>query len=187
MNRQLMIFFGAALGIVLLWFFLLEQPAAQKQALINAELIAIEAKLEDYRSTVADLPSILAQQNRLLSSRAELSSKLFAKNDILELFRQLDTDVRAHELRITEISPPVHELLALNQKLNTPDEPLFLNIRLTIRGGFLNFGQYVQGLEKAPYFRGVNRCTISSTNVPGDPTMFTIDFRALLGSTEAAS
>lgn len=187
MNRRLLTFFGLALAIVVLWFFLLEQPAARKQRLIESELKALEAKLADYRTTVADLPSALQQQHRLQSSRAELASKLYAKEDILELFRQLDTDVRSHDLRITEISPPIHELLALNDKLQKPDEPLFLNIRLTIRGGFLDFGRFVVGLEKAPYFRGVNRCAVTGSAVPGDPTIFMIDFKALLGSTEAAS
>ena len=187
MKQRIIVFVAAALGFVALWVFLLQQPAARRQAQLDADLAATQATLADYRTTVADLPAILAQQNRLKSSRAELASKLFAKQDILELFRELDNDVRSHDLRITEISPPVHELLELNRKLQIPDEPLFLNIRLTIRGGYVEFGKYVQGLEQAPYFRGVNRCTITNSSVPGDPTIFTIDFRALLGSTAESS
>lgn len=187
MRTRLITFLGAAVGILALWFFLLYRPAANRQVLLDAELAETQAKLDDYHATVADLPAILKQQNNLRTSRRELASKLFAKNDILNLFRQLDTDVRNHDLRITEISPPVHELLALNQKLQTPDDPLFLNIRLTIKGNFIDFGRYVEALEQANYFRGVNRCTINSSNVAGEPTTYTIDFRALLGSTEASS
>ena len=187
MSRRLIYYYLGAAALVAAWYFLLHQPAAAEQNKIAMEIESAQSKLTDYRTTVADLPSILEQQKQLLFSKSELESSLFAKQDILKLFRELDDHVRRHQLQITEISPPIAELIELNRKMSQPDEPLFLNIRLTIRGGYLDFGRYVGELEEAPYFRGVNRCIIQSGQAAGDPTIFTIDFKALLGSTEASS
>lgn len=187
MNRRLIYYYLGAIALVAAWYFVVRQPEAAEQKKLNDEIAAAESKLADYRTTVADLPTILEQQKQLLSSKSELESSLFAKRDILKLFRELNDHVDRHNLQITEISPPLSELVALNQKMQQPGEPLFLNIKLTIRGGYIEFGQYVAELEQQPYFRGINRCVVQSGQSSNDPTIFRIDFKALLGSTEQSS
>ena len=95
---------------------------------------------------------------------------------------KLDQEARANNLEILDITPPVSELLELN-RITRPDEPLFLNITLTIAGNYVGFGKYMNNLEKAPFFRGVNSCHISGLPEEDPQLSLVVGFKTLLGRT----
>jgi len=119
--------------------------------------------------------------------RQELNSALIAKQDILELFRELDRQAGKRNLEIREITPPLEELLMLNSVASTPGQPEFINITLKMEGSFRDFGEYLAYIENAGFFRGINQCgaSIGSPDQHGLDLM--VEFRALLGSFTEAS
>ncbi|MEE8577218.1 MAG: hypothetical protein V3T31_08175 [candidate division Zixibacteria bacterium] len=187
MKRWLIITYGCTLAVLLIWFFAANRPLAVRQTAIDSEITATGDRLATYSRIVDDLPAIVEQKQRLDSSRQYLESTLFSKEDILLLIHQIDKQVRSHDLSIVDITPPVEELLLLNEAHTDPSKPLYLNLTLTLDGTFLDFGQYIQTLERADYFQSISRCGAASKDAYNDKVAYTVSFRAMLGSVEESS
>ena len=181
MKSRLFIYYGIAIGIICLWYFVIYTPMAEKHRAVRTETAEREKQLVAYNKILAELSNYIQTSSNLESHKIELSSRLYSKNDILKLFNQLGQDAVRDRLEITEIIPPLEELLALNKKVANPEEPLFLNITLKLEGSFINFGKYVIKLEHAPFFRGINFSKITSDRKNPQNLFFTISFKALLG------
>jgi Tfp pilus assembly protein PilO len=182
MKTRILIFGITAATMLALWYALIYRPNEAKYETLKADLISIREKIDDYNRTMDRLPEFLKTQSELAKFRSELNNKLYATSDILTLLEELHGKAENFGLEITEITPPISELLQLNNASRIPGEPQFLNLSLRLTGDYVNFGRFVSRLEKAPYFRGVRNCQIrSSYDDPGD-IHFYLSFKSLLGS-----
>ncbi|HUV30271.1 MAG TPA: hypothetical protein VMY05_04150 [Acidobacteriota bacterium] len=176
-------------GMVLLclWAILVYRPLDREHGQVLQQVADVEAQLTDINRTLARLPEFLAVSSQLEESRLHLQSSLYAKRDILKLLERITDQAEEHGLTLTEIIPPVNELLELNRIVAQPDEPQFLNLVLRLNGSYRGFGRFVGGLESAPYFRGINSCQIVSSRDVNRKVTFSVGFRALLGNVEATT
>lgn len=175
------------LVIAAVWFFFAYRPTASVQHELDSRLAQIQGEMADFQSTVAAFPQELKAQLELEKFRQKLNSALIAKQDILELFRELDRQAGKRNLVVKEITPPLEELLILNSVASTPGQPEFINITLRMEGSFQDFGEYLAYIENAGFFRGINQCdvTIGSPDQRGLDLL--VEFKALLGSFTEAS
>jgi len=186
--RQRVTYFGlAGLGLIVVWYFAVLHPISARSESVRKAIDDVERRLEDYNRTCLELPRFLEANENLEALRSELNSSLFAKSDILDLFRQLSQDAHEHDLELVEISPPVSELLELNRQAMVDNEPQFLNVQLDLRGRYIAFGKFVEHLETQPYFRSINRCMVRGAQESRPTVDMTVAFRALLGSIEEQS
>ncbi|RKX26397.1 MAG: hypothetical protein DRP45_03615 [Candidatus Zixiibacteriota bacterium] len=182
MNRRIAYFVVGALSMCGLWFMFIHAPMVNDQRQIQLQIAEAEAQLADFNHTMEQLPRFIEESNSLNTYRDKMNSSLYAKNDILELFRKITEDAVVQNLTVVEISPPVMEILALNRVTGLTSEPPFLNIKLNIEGGFTDFGKYLFHLESSPYFRSINFCSLQSDEDGTGQLNVTVSFRALLGS-----
>ena len=187
MKRRLALYSGIALTLLVAWFFLLYSPLSKELA--SAQVRAEQAKqqITEFRRIMAELPVYVETHRGLEQNRTDLNEALYAKDDILELFDLISNRAQALNLKVIEITPPVEELLLLNNIMPDPDKPPFLNLMVKLRGGYVNFGNYVAFIESAEFFRGVNMCQITTSPDQVGPTDYLIGFQALLGQIEETS
>lgn len=181
MKNRLPLFIAAGAGLIALWYFVAFIPFQAERKSVDDRLVSAKAELHDFNSTLAQLPQIVQTRNALVQDVNEVNSKLYAKGDLLRLFADLKSKAGDFGLHVTEISPPVSELLALNK--NRPDSaaPQFLNLTIGLSGEYLRLGQFVTDLEQSPYFRGVNTCSISGKPGSTGELQIFIGFKAMLG------
>jgi len=187
MRKRLALYIGIAAGIVSLWLLMVFIPLERERQRTLQHIPEVEAQLTDIDRTLKELPAFLERSNSLEAFKTRLNSSLYAKADILKLFRQIGDQAAARGLTIAEITPPVSELLLLNEKAQNSGEPCFLNITLYVHGDYVNFGKFVSELEGAPFFRGINSCHISSSRDLSREITFAVAFKALLGNVEKTS
>ncbi len=187
MKKQVSLYAVAAIGASLIWCFLAYLPLKAKQDNLRRKTEEVRRQLTDYSRTTEELPAFLKANQNLETRRGELNSSLFAKSDILDLFRQINEDASDHNLELVEISPPVSELLELNRQATIDNEPQFLNIRLDFKGCYVDFGRYLSGLESKPYFRTVNACVIRGNQLVQPTVDLTVSFKALIGMVEVVT
>ena len=187
MKRQLALYSGIALTLLVAWSLLLYSPLGKE--LTSAQVRAEQAKqqIAEFRRIMAQLPVYLETHRSLERNRTDLNEALYAKDDILELFDLISNRAQALNLKVIEITPPVEELLLLNNLMPDPDKPPFLNLTVRLRGGYVNFGNYVAFIESAKFFRGVNMCQITTSPDQVGPTDYLLGFQALLGQIEETS
>jgi Tfp pilus assembly protein PilO len=184
MNQKIALYTAGAAGLSLLWYFVVFSIVNTELDTMRARTTEVQAQLADYTKTVKELPAFLAANDNLEQLRSELNSSLFAKGDILQLFRQLADDASSHNLELVQISPPVEELLELNRQALLDNEPQFLNVTLDLKGQYLDFGRFMTDLEARPYFRTINTCVIRG-NPDLQPTVnMAVSFKALIGTLE---
>ena len=182
MTRRLGIY--AALGVFMVgaWYLLAYAPLATRRTATAVRIDEAKRQLVDYKRTIKELPEFVTTRKQLLKARTDLHSHLYAKNDVLNLLGQLRREAARRNLIVTDISPPVEELLLLNSIAVDSTQPGFLNIRLGLTGDYVDFGKYVAFVEKAKFFRGMNGCHIATSADDSRKTTFTIGIKALLGS-----
>lgn len=181
MTKLISIYVGGTLALLVLWFTLVYSPNRIEQAKLIKNSEAAIATLDDYDRTMEELPNFLQRANNLQAFRDELNSRLYAKTDILKLFERIATEAVNHNLTLVEITPPIEELLELNHTGENNDEPQFLSVTLNVRGQFKDFGQYINNLEAAPYFRTISACYVRGQKLLQPELDMAITFRALIG------
>jgi hypothetical protein len=175
------------LALLAAWFYLGYRPLAEEQLVLDSRATQARAELLDFRITVASFPEELRTRQALEATRKELNSSLIAKQDILMLFRELELQADNRNLQITEITPPLEELLELNKVVASPDSPEFISIAIRLIGGYEEFGDYLAYIEHARFFRGISHCDVS-VGPPDQPGLsLHIRFKALLGNLSEAS
>ena len=180
MKKRAGIYAVVALMMASGWYAFAYRPTLERKAALDGKIAQAQSQLDDFDATIMSLPSYLETERSLLESKQGLQSKLYGKDEILELFRRLREDARIHQLEITEISPPVSELLKLNELARDKNELQFLNLTLDITGKYIDFGRFADDLEHMAFFRGVNYCRINpQTEQPGYVDI-TLGVRALL-------
>ena len=187
MKRRFGIYGAVGLIMIAVWAWLLLIPHLQKRQEIRKTTAARQTELAEVSRFTLQMPSFLEAQERLESQRIDLESKLFAKAEILHLFQDLKKGAQQERLTLLEITPPVEELLHLQEVRSDTLRPAFLNLSVTVEGDYLSFGRFVQALEAADYTREINRCIITGSPDGSRPLQCMLSFKALLGSHQEAS
>lgn len=185
--KKIAILIGVAIVLAAAWFMLIFQPLSHKADAVNTGITQARQQVEGYSQTLQQLPNYLSTSEELTNLKEQLTSSLYAKTEILKLFETLTLDASTNQLTITEISPPVEELIAMNRKVDGDDSPLFLTIELSMRGTYNDFGRFVSHLETQPYFRKVNQCEVKGNREIGSPVDSKVKFKAIIGNLEDAS
>lgn len=187
MKRSLCIYSGLAVAMLATWYLLLFIPLNKERAVVQLRAQQAREQLVEYQRIMAQLPMYLETYRDLAKVRVDLNDGLYARDQILELFDLLTEQAERRKLKIVEITPSVEELLLLNSILPGSDQPPFLNLTVKLEGGYVEFGKYIQAVEKAEFFRGINRCLMITAVDETAPTTYTIGFQVLLGDAEANS
>ncbi len=182
MNKRLAIYAVILLAITAAWFTLLYMPVHRRLAATSDETVQAREHLQDFRKIMNQLPEFLEKRSRLAAEKCALSSRLYAKDDILLLFRRLHDQAGRHHVDITEITPPVEELLYLNSIIPDSNQTQILSISLRLQGGYVDFGRFVGAIEQSDFFQGVNECRILGTRDGIGELQLQFSFNALLGS-----
>lgn len=173
-------FMIASLAAGAAWYFLLFTPTGQKATLAHIEAATVSSELETLLMTLKNVPDQLKTERGLDSLREAINNSLYATNEIERLFAEFTDEAETYGLTVTEITPSVEELLQLEENQRQKDFAPFLNFSVRMSGQFVDFGQFVERLEAAPFFQGINKITVNGAVEPGKPLTFYIDMRALL-------
>ncbi|MFQ6007760.1 MAG: hypothetical protein ACE5K8_02305 [Candidatus Zixiibacteriota bacterium] len=185
MKRWIITYTVAGIGLMFVWFLLVFVPLHKERVRLETQILESQRQLEDFKRRVSEVPQFIEARQKLIEQRALLSSKLYTKGDLIKLFEQLERQAQSENLTITEISPPIEELLYLNSLVPDSTQPQFLNLDLKLDGNYIGFGKFVGHVEQSNYFRGINECQIMAdkeTRGTDGHVQFQLGIKALLGN-----
>jgi Tfp pilus assembly protein PilO len=174
-------------AITVLWLFAAFIPTYRSHLRVEIETAEAQLQLTDFENTLNRLPEFIKGYNELQSTRKNLTAKLYTKDDVLRLFDRLYLEAGERNLTITEITPPIEELLSLNKQIGNPTKPLFLNISVRMEGGYGDFARFVRAIERSDFYRGTNLCQIIGARDELFHLRQVYGFKALLGNFESKS
>lgn len=181
MNKTSYSLISLSVAAILIWFFAVYSPSYKKLLEVETEKNEISAQITDFKRTLTQLPVFLERRKDLKQEKNDVISKLYTKDEVISLFDSLQILAVENNLYIQEITPPLEELLELNNIMPDSSQPQFLNIKLVLKGDYLNFGHYAERIEDSPFFRGVNSCNMIANKEKDEPLRIYLGFKALLG------
>lgn len=181
MNKQSYLLISSAVILISLWFFLLFTPYVQEKKSLKIKITDEKSQLQDFQQTINLLPKFMTERKLLKQRKEFLTSKLYTKEEVINLFSCIKDNAAAKNLIVTEITPPIEELLYLNSIIPDSTRPQFLNIGVSVSGSYIEFAKFIKKIENEPYFRGINACRISGSKDFNQNLELYIGFKALLG------
>lgn len=181
MNRQSYIYIAGIILFTAGWVFMIFFPFIGDKNKVMIEIQNSEQQLLEYKQTMKILPEILNRKKEIDLEKKELDSKLYTKADVLKLLDKIKYNAEKTNLTLKEITPPLEELLYLNDIITDSTQPHFLNIGVSLDGDYVNLGKFVKSLENEYYFRGINQCIINSDLKDNREISMYVGFKALLG------
>lgn len=184
MNKLGYTYISVAFVICCLWLFMVFVPYHKQKQILSIKIDNSKKQLEDYKQTIKSFPAFLKRKNHLDLLKSNLNSKLYTKNDVLKLFKQIKKEASFQKLTVIDITPSIEELLYLNNIIPNSGQPPFINIGLQLKGDYIHFGKFISSIEKKEFFQNINQCHIIKGDESDKNGVINIyfTFKALLGN-----
>ncbi len=149
-RRVLIIGLAVYLVLGILAVFLLYQPRLKSRQQNSAQAAQLQRQLDETRARVKGIGKLRERAAELQQANAQFIARVVPRSQMLSMLRQLAQLAADRKVRFLEIAPPSLDSL-LQQE--TPTAPLrTVPFMVTVQGRYIDIGQYVESLDKFPYF-----------------------------------
>ena len=180
-HKNTIILLLAALTFVVAGIFLVQGPIENSYREVSAENATLQTKITTCDMKFRRVNELLMRRNALTSQRSLLLSSLYSCSEALRLVENIDSRAKRLNLRISEISPPVNELLRIGNANPSDSAPQFLNISVGMTGGFKEACIFLEEIQEESWYWDLNSIHISAREEGKVPAQFAMSFRAILG------
>ena len=149
-RRILIIGLAVYVVLALLAVFLLYRPSLQARQRNAAQAAQLQMQLDDTRARVQGIGQLRVRMAELQQANAQFIARVVPRSQMLSMLRQLAQLAAERKVQFMEIDPPSLDTLLLQE---TPATPLrTVPFMVTVQGRYVDIGQYVESLDKFPYF-----------------------------------
>ncbi len=149
-RRVLIIGLAVYLLLAIFAWFALYQPRLKARQRNASQAAQLQKQLDETRERVKGIGRLREQVAQLQQTNAEFIGRVVPRAQMLSMLRQLAQLAADRKVRFLEIDPPSLDTL-LQQE--SPAAPLrSVPFLITVQGRYIDIGQYVESLDKFPYF-----------------------------------
>ena len=149
-RRVLIIGLAAYVVLALLAVFLLYRPSLQARQRNAAQSAQLQKQLDDTRARVQGIGQLRQRLAELQQANAQFVARVVPRSQMLSMLRQLAQMGADRKVRFLEIAPPSLDTLLQQESPTTPMRSVPFTV--TVQGRYIDIGQYVESLDKFPYF-----------------------------------
>ena len=149
-RRVLIIGLAAYLVLGLLAVFLLYRPKLQSRQQNAAQAAQLQKQLDETRARVKGIGNLRAHVAELQQANSQFIARVVPRSQMLSMLRQLAQLGADRKVRFLEIAPPSLDTLLQQESPTTPLRSVPFTV--TVQGRYIDIGQYVESLDKFPYF-----------------------------------
>lgn len=149
-RRILLIGLGVYIVLAILAWFVLYQPRMKARQDNAVQIAQLQKQLDDTRARVQGIGQLRQRMADLQKANAQFTARVIPRSQMLSMLRQLAQMGAERKVQFMEIDPPSLDTLMLQE---TPATPLrSVPFTVTVQGRYVDIGQYVESLDKFPYF-----------------------------------
>jgi Tfp pilus assembly protein PilO len=149
-RRVLIIGLAAYLVLAILAVFLLYRPSLQARQRNSAQSAQLQKQLDDTRARVKGIGNLRARVAELGKANSQFVARVVPRSQMLSMLRRLAQLGADRKVRFLEIAPPSLDTLLQQESPTTPLRSV--PFMVTVQGRYIDIGQYVESLDKFPYF-----------------------------------
>ena len=149
-RKVLLIALGACVVLAIAAWFLLYQPRVKARQDNASQATQLQKQLDETRARVKGIGRLRERVAELTQANAQFVARVVPRSQMLSMLRQLAVLAADRKVRFLEIAPPSLDTLMQQE---TPSAPLrSVPFLVTVQGRYIDIGQYVESLDKFPYF-----------------------------------
>jgi len=149
-RRVLIIGLAVYLVLGIIAVFLLYQPRLKTRQQNAAQAAQLQRQLDETRARVKGIGKLRERAAELQQANVQFIARVVPRSQMLSMLRQLAQLAADRKVRFLEIAPPSLDSLMLQE---SPTAPLrSVPFLVTVQGRYIDIGQYVESLDKYPYF-----------------------------------
>ena len=149
-RKVLLIALGICVVLALAALFLLYQPRVKARQDNASQATQLQKQLDETRARVKGIGRLRERVAELTQANAQFVARVVPRSQMLSMLRQLAQLAADRKVRFLEIAPPSLDTLMQQE---TPSAPLrTVPFLITVQGRYIDIGQYVESLDKFPYF-----------------------------------
>jgi Tfp pilus assembly protein PilO len=149
-RRVLIIGLAVYLLLAIFVWFALYQPRLKARQRNATQAAQLQKQLDETRARVKGIGRLREHVAELQQANAQFIARVVPRGQMLSMLRQLAQLAADRKVRFLEIAPPSLDSL-LQQE--SPTAPLrSVPFLITVQGRYIDIGQYVESLDKFPYF-----------------------------------
>lgn len=149
-RRILLIGLAAYIVLALLAVFLLYQPRLRARQYNAAQATQLQKQLDDTRARVKGIGQLRERMAELQQANAQFIARVVPRSQMLSMLRQLAQLAADRKVQFMEVDPPSLDTLIQQETSTTPLRTV--PFMVTVQGRYVDIGQYVESLDKFPYF-----------------------------------
>ncbi|MBM3313215.1 hypothetical protein FJY70_01320 [candidate division WOR-3 bacterium] len=149
-RRVLVIALAAYVLLAVAAWFLLYQPRLLARQRSAAQAAELQKQLDETRERVKGISRLRDHVAELEQANVEFVARVIPRSQMLSILRQLAQLAAARRVRFLEIAPPSLDTLMQQESKEAPLRSV--PFRVTVQGRYVDIGQYVESLDKFPYF-----------------------------------
>ncbi len=149
-RRVLIIGLAVYVVLAIAAVFLLYQPRLKARQDSAAQAVQLQKQLDETRARVKGIGALRARVAELDQANAQFVARVVPRSQMLSMLKQLATLAADRKVRFLEIDPPSLDTLLQQESPTTPLRTV--PFMVTVQGRYIDIGQYVEGLDKFPYF-----------------------------------
>jgi Tfp pilus assembly protein PilO len=149
-RRVLIIGLAACVLLAIFAVFVLYQPRLKARQSNAAQATQLQKQLDETRARVKGIGRLRERVAELQQANAQFIARVVPRGQMLSMLRQLAQLASDRKVRFLEIAPPSLDSLMQQE---SPTAPLrSVPFLITVQGRYIDIGQYVESLDKFPYF-----------------------------------
>lgn len=149
-RRILLIGLAVYIVLALLAVFVLYQPRLKARQYNAAQAAQLQKQLDDTRARVKGIGQMRERLAELQQANAQFIARVVPRSQMLSMLRQLAQMAADRKVQFMEIDPPSLDTLMQQETSTTPLRTV--PFMVTVQGRYVDIGQYVESLDKFPYF-----------------------------------
>jgi Tfp pilus assembly protein PilO len=149
-RRVLIIGLAVYLVLGVLAVFLLYQPRLKARQENAAQAAQLQRQLDETRARVKGIGKLRERAAELQQANVQFIARVIPRSQMLSMLRQLAQMAADRKVRFLEVAPPSLDTLLQQESPTTPLRTV--PFMVTVQGRYVDVGQYVESLDKFPYF-----------------------------------
>lgn len=164
MIRSLVTTLGIFLIVLIAWQVLLNKPLDRRIEISLGEIDLTEKKLTAYRVALHTIDRQMAEYRSLYDSYGLDSAAYTGHDEVVMLYRSLDSLCRQDGYDLIEITPSLMEVISFLRKWDSGQAVVEIPIRMRITGKYRALAQLVGQIERHDAFKHLTQCRVDGTD-----------------------
>lgn len=143
------------------WYFMFNNPAEAKIATLRLNVETAENKLRVYHEALRQIDEYLNQFDSLQAALIESGSSLSGTDEVITLYRFLDSLCGGQQYTLEEISPSLEEVIHFLKEWKKSESLAYIPIQIKIKARYIDLAELIEVIEASTCFDHLLSCRIT--------------------------